>query len=70
MGDFASSSRTLDQALAECPTYNRAREVTTDSSSSEGVNVEKIACYGHRGALSFSLVRLSLRATATAAPLS
>lgn len=28
MGDFASSSRTLDQALAECPTYERAREVS------------------------------------------
>ena len=27
MGDFASSSRTLDQALSECPTYGRAREV-------------------------------------------
>lgn len=27
MSDFASSSRTLDQALAECPTYGRAREV-------------------------------------------
>eukprot|EP00903_Cladosiphon_okamuranus_P017696 g16295.t1 len=27
MGDFTSSSRTLDQALAECPTYERAREV-------------------------------------------
>ncbi|CAN0528773.1 unnamed protein product, partial [Ectocarpus sp. 12 AP-2014] len=26
-GDFASSSQTLDQALALCPTYGRAREV-------------------------------------------
>lgn len=27
MGDFVSSGHTLDQALAECPTYGRAREV-------------------------------------------
>lgn len=28
MGDFSCSSQTLDQALAQCPTYGRAREVT------------------------------------------
>ncbi|CAM9148330.1 unnamed protein product, partial [Hapterophycus canaliculatus] len=27
VGDFSSSSQTLDQALAQCPTYGRAREV-------------------------------------------
>lgn len=33
MGDFSSSSQTLDQALAQCPTYGRAREVTAFSKS-------------------------------------